>query len=185
MSGGDLVRVSDAEREREVAALREHLVQGRLSLEEFTNRMAAAYAATTSADLAALESDLPAVAGAVQERPRRATGFLLALFGGTKRAGSFRVREHVVCITLFGGTTLDLRGALLEGDVVNIQSFTMFGGLDVIVPEGVEVDLSGLAIFGAKETRGKPTVLQPGAPLVRVNAFVIFGAATVRMKKEK
>jgi hypothetical protein len=182
MSSGDLIRVSDAERERTVVALREHLVQGRLSLEEFTNRMTAAYAATTSADLATLESDLPTSAPPLPERRRRATGFLLALFGGTKRAGTFHVREHVICITLFGGTTLDLRGAMLEGDVVNIHSFTMFGGLDVIVPEGVETDLSGLAIFGAKETRGEPGMLRPGAPLVRVNAFVMFGAATVRVK---
>jgi len=183
VSGGDLVRVSDAERERTVAALREHLVQGRLSLEEFTSRMTSAYTATTSADLATLESDLPTTATPPAERPRRATGFLLALFGGTKRAGTFRVREHVICITLFGGTTLDLRGALLEGDVVNIHSWTMFGGLDVIVPEGVEVDLTGLAIFGAKESRGEPGVLRPSAPLVRVNALVLFGAATVRVKK--
>ena len=35
----DLVRVSDADRERAVASLREHLVQARLSLEEFTQRM--------------------------------------------------------------------------------------------------------------------------------------------------
>jgi hypothetical protein len=182
VSGGDLVRVSDAERERTVAALREHLVQGRLSLEEFTNRMTSAYGATTSADLAALESDLPTSATVLSERPRRATGFLLALFGATKRAGAFRVREHVICVTLFGGTTLDLRGALLEGDVVNIHSLTMFGGLDVIVPEGVEVDLTGLAIFAGKETRGEPGVLRPGSPLVRVNAFVMFGAATIRVK---
>jgi hypothetical protein len=178
----DLVRVSDAERERTVASLREHLVQGRLSLEEFTNRMTSAYAAATSADLATLESDLPTTAAAPTERRRRATGFLLALFGGTKRAGTFRVREHVICVTLFGSTMLDLRGALLEGDVVNIHSVTMFGGLDVIVPEGVETDLTGIAIFGAKETRGKPGVLRAGAPLVRVNALVMFGTASVRMK---
>ena len=181
MSGG-LVRVSDAERERTVASLREHLVQSRLSLEEFTQRMSAAYDATTSADLAALERDLPAAAAAPAARPRRATGFLLAVFGGTRRAGSFRVREHIVCITLFGGITLDLRGALLEGDVVNVHSLTLFGGLDVIVPEGVEVDLTGLALFGAKETRGKGGALRPGSPLVRVNALVMFGAATVKAK---
>ena len=178
----DLVRASDADRERTVASLRDHLMLGRLSLEEFTQRLDAAYAATTSADLAAIEHDLPAAPASLPERRRRGTGFLLAVFGGTKRAGSFRVRDHVVCITVFGGTTLDLRGAQLEADVVNVHSFTLFGGFDVIVPEGVEVDLSGLAVFGAKETKGKGGLLHPGAPLVRVNAFVVFGAATVRVK---
>jgi uncharacterized membrane protein len=37
--GGDLVRVSDAERDRTVASMREHLADGRLSLEEFKQRM--------------------------------------------------------------------------------------------------------------------------------------------------
>jgi hypothetical protein len=177
----DLVRVSDAERERTVASLREHLVQGRLTLEEFTQRMTAAYAAATAADLSALEHDLPAEP-VVPERRRRPTGLLVSIFGGTGRRGSFRVREHVVCLTIFGGTTLDLRGALLEGDVVNVHSVTIFGGLDVIVPEGVELDLNGLAIFGAKEIKGSRAALRPGAPLVRVNAFVLFGAANARVK---
>ena len=36
------MRVSDADRERAVAALREHLLAGRLTLEEFTERVDAA-----------------------------------------------------------------------------------------------------------------------------------------------
>ena len=179
----ELVRVSDADRERAVASLREHLVQGRLSLEEFVQRMEAAYAATTSADLAALAHDLPAAepAATAPARKRRATGLLLAIFGATKRSGSFRVREHVVCLALFGGIELDLRRALVEGDVVNVYSLTLFGALDVVVPEGVEVDLTGLALFGAMETRSQGA-LRPGAPLVRVNVLVMFGGATVKAK---
>jgi hypothetical protein len=178
----DLVRVSDSDRDRAVASLREHLVQGRLSLEEFTQRMEAAYAAKTNDDLLALARDLPALPAAPVEPPRRAARFLLALFGATNRAGSFRIRGRVVSVAVFGSVTLDLRGALLEGDVVSIQSVTLFGALDVIVPEGVEVDLTGLAVFGSKETRGKPGVMRPGSPLVRVNALVLFGGATVRVK---
>jgi len=177
----ELVRVSDAERDRAIASLREHLVQGRLTLEEFTGRMSAACAATTSAELAALEHDLPTDAE-VPERRRRATGLLISIFGGTSRAGSFRVREHVACFTLFGSTTLDLRGALLEGDVVNVHALTIFGAVDVIVPEGVELDLNGLALFGAKETKGTRAALLPGSPLVRLNAFVLFGSASAKVK---
>jgi hypothetical protein len=182
----DLVRVSDADRERAVASLREHLVRGRLSLEEFTERMDAAYAATTAGDLVALERDLPAETqpAALPDR-RRPVGFTLAIFGGAKRAGGFRVRERIMSLTLFGGTTLDLRGATVEGDVVTIHSLTIFGGFDVIVPEGVDVDLTGLAIFGAKEMKGTSGVVRPGAPLVRVNAFVLFGGASVKVRKEK
>lgn len=178
----ELARVSDADRERAVVSLREHLVQGRLSLEEFTQRMSAAYGATTSAELAELDRDLPGEAPALPERRRSAVRRLVAIFGGTKRTGTLRVHERLACLALFGGVTLDLRGALLEGDEVNIQATAIFGAVDVIVPEGVEVDLTGLALFGGKETQGKPGMVRPGAPLVHVNAFVLFGGATVKVK---
>ncbi len=54
------LRAGDADRERTVAALRTHTTAGRLTLEEFSDRAASAYAATTLADLARLTADLPA-----------------------------------------------------------------------------------------------------------------------------
>lgn len=63
-----------------------------------------------------------------------------------------------------------------------MKSFAAFGGVEVIVPEGVEVDLTGLALFGAKETNGQPGTLRPGAPLVRVNQLVLFGGTNVKVQ---
>ncbi len=53
------MRVSDADRERVCARLREGFAEGRLTTEEFHERTAAALAAKTEADLAPLASDLP------------------------------------------------------------------------------------------------------------------------------
>jgi hypothetical protein len=53
------LRVSDTEREQAAGELREHLVDGRLSQEEFEQRLEEAYAASTRADLEALRADLP------------------------------------------------------------------------------------------------------------------------------
>jgi hypothetical protein len=175
----ELVRVSDADREHAVSSLREHLVQGRLSLEEFTQRMTSAYDAKTSTDLAELQRDLPET----PPEPRRsALRHLVAIFGAARRTGALRVQQNLVCVAIFGSVTLDLRGALIEGDEVNVRAFTAFGSVEVIVPEGVEVDLTGLALFGSKETRGKPGTLRRGAALVRVNAFVLFGSTEVQVK---
>ncbi len=55
----DSLRVGDAEREAVAAELREHYAQGRLSLEDFNERLDAAYAARTRGDLDKLISDLP------------------------------------------------------------------------------------------------------------------------------
>jgi hypothetical protein len=172
---GDLVRASDDDRERAVRALREHLAAGRLTLEEFTERMSAALAATTTADLDAPLRELPV---AVRTR-RRPTRFLLALFGSTERAGRLRLRRRALCVSLFGNVDFDLRQATLEGDVITIFAVAAFAALDVYVPEGVEVDLHGLTVFGHKDAQGSDVEPLPGTPLVRIYAFGIFAGMDV------
>src|SRR6266404_3325716 len=77
---GELVRASDDDRDRAVLALREHLAAGRLTLEEFTERMSTALAATTTADLDPPLCELPAAAAPPDSLPplglqlRRTTG---------------------------------------------------------------------------------------------------------------
>ena len=53
------LRASDADREQFVEALRQHHAEGRLTLEELTERTGRAYAARTLGDLDALGGDLP------------------------------------------------------------------------------------------------------------------------------
>ena len=67
------IRIGTAEREQAVTALGEHFAQGRLEPAEFEERMTAAYAARTAAELDRLFEDLPAPAGH-QPPGRPATG---------------------------------------------------------------------------------------------------------------
>jgi hypothetical protein len=60
----DEIRASDADRERTVEQLRQYTAEGRLTMDEFEERMSAAYAATTYGDLAKLTRDLPVDLGA-------------------------------------------------------------------------------------------------------------------------
>jgi hypothetical protein len=53
------LRVSDADRDRAIAELSEHYQAGRLTTEEFEDRTGRALQARTTADLAALFTDLP------------------------------------------------------------------------------------------------------------------------------
>jgi Domain of unknown function (DUF1707) len=172
------IRVSDADRERVALALREHTVAGRLTLEEFSERIEGAYAARSEDELEALTADLPAnveAAGVAGREPRR---FMVVVFGGGERRGRWRIGWKFLAFTMFGGADLDLREAEIEAPVVNITAFTLFGGLDVYVPEGVEVDLSGFALFGGNDEHG-PQPKLPGSPVVRVQAITIFGGADV------
>lgn len=61
VAGADL-RIGDAEREAAAGDLREHFAQGRLTREEFTQRLDAVFAAKTRSQLSAITSDLPRAA---------------------------------------------------------------------------------------------------------------------------
>jgi hypothetical protein len=53
------LRVADADREQLATELREHMLAGRLSSEEFEDRIERAYKATTRGQLEELKADLP------------------------------------------------------------------------------------------------------------------------------
>ena len=61
MAGDPRIRASDEDRERSVSLLREHHAAGRLTLDEFSERLDKAYAAKTLGELDELMSDLPAI----------------------------------------------------------------------------------------------------------------------------
>lgn len=169
------MNASDEERERAVLALREHQVAGRLTLEEFTERVSAALAARTTTDLEEPLRELPLV----QASRRSPTRIVFALFGSTRRDGRLRVKRRVLCLMGFGNVDLDLRQAVLEGDTITVIAFGMFGAIDVYVPEGVEVDVHGLSLFGHKRARGKDVRPLPGTPLVRSWSLGLFAGIDV------
>jgi DUF1707 SHOCT-like domain len=78
MAMNDRIRVSDADRERVTARLRDHYAEGRLTREELDERVTAALNAKTAGDLRGLMADLPGdapvapvpAAGPVLARPR-------------------------------------------------------------------------------------------------------------------
>ncbi|MET8087829.1 DUF1707 domain-containing protein [Micromonospora sp. NPDC005197] len=55
------LRASDDDRHRVVAELHRHTTEGRLTLDEFSERAGAVWASRTLGDLAALTRDLPAL----------------------------------------------------------------------------------------------------------------------------
>jgi Domain of unknown function (DUF1707)/Cell wall-active antibiotics response 4TMS YvqF len=179
---GDLpeLRASDADRERVVAQLRDGSVQGRLTLEEFSDRLAKAYSARTGADLDELVRDLPAeVSPTTALSRRRRRRFTVAAFGSVQRTGRWRMPGSGFVGVAFGDADIDLRKAELDGPVVSLTAFVLFGNVDVYVPEGVDVDLSGIAVFGHRREFGSELPVPSGAPLLRVRIVSLFGTGDV------
>ena len=69
-TNSDDLRIADADRERAVAQLSKHAGDGRLTLDEFEERVGEVYAARTNGDLRPVFRGLPPYAGAAPTRPR-------------------------------------------------------------------------------------------------------------------
>ena len=80
------IRVADDERERTVTELREHAVAGRLTLEEFSERVDQAYAARTRKELDVVLRELPTA----PLTPARTRRFGLSVMGGMNWRGRWR-----------------------------------------------------------------------------------------------
>ena len=181
MSDLPAIRASDAEREQAVVRLRDASAEGRLTLEEFTERMAAAYEARTHEDLDVLVRDLPERVTSVPERKPPARRWIVSVMGNVERRGRWRVGERTFVIASMSNTVVDLREAVLSGPEVRIFVFCSMGNVSVLVPKGVDVELSVVALMGHKEDRSR-SELKPGAPLVRITGLVSMGSIFVRQR---
>jgi hypothetical protein len=168
-------RVSDREREEAVAALRDDLLAGRVTLDEFSERVESAYRARTGGELVRVRRDLPAAPPRARRRPARTT---LAFFGHVVRRGRLRLRRRTLAVSLFADVDLDLREAEIDDERVTVRVLAVFGNVDVYVPEGVDVDVGGTLLGGRRRDWGADRGL-PGLPTLRVRAYGVFGTVDV------
>jgi Domain of unknown function (DUF1707) len=184
MSETPELRVSDADREAVVVRLREAGGEGRLTLEELAERVERAVAARTSSELDAVTADLPpAPPGA--GGPRKERGWVVSVMGGAERKGRWRPARRINVVALMGGAALDLRHAETGGAEIVINAVTIMGGIEVIAPEGIDVELSGFALMGGNSGPKDTSPVPPGAPIVRVRAYSLMGGVGVSRKRQR
>jgi Domain of unknown function (DUF1707) len=171
---------SDDERERAGAQLRDAVVAGRLTLEEFSDRVGRAQVARTEPDLTALVADLPAESRSVA--PATAGQRHRAAFSMLVRRGFWELPARTSFRCYFGTIVLDLRQAILHGDVVEIDVFNLFGTVTLIAPEGIRVSVDGGGMFASQviEPPGAPPV--PGSPELRIRVSGPGGTIHVRSR---
>jgi hypothetical protein len=172
------LRVSDADREQAIVALREHLLAGRMTLEEFCERVEAALRARFGGELAHVQEDLPEVfleATGSRRKPARLTA---AVLGHAARRGRLRLRGWAVATSAFGDLDFDLRDATIDQRQTAVTVLAAFGNVDVYVPEGVNVDVGGITIFGHRRDWGRD-IDRPDAPTVHVRVLGFAGTIDV------
>jgi hypothetical protein len=109
----------------------------------------------------------------------RVNGF--TMFGGQTTVARSESFTGGSVTALFGGIDLDLRSATLSPDGAGIETFAAFGGINVIVPRGWRVTVTGMPLFAAFEDKVDRSVApeQDASHLV-VSGIALFGGVEVK-----
>jgi Domain of unknown function (DUF1707)/Cell wall-active antibiotics response 4TMS YvqF len=173
------IRASDAERDATVERLSRAAGDGRLTLEEFSQRMDRATEAKTRGELDRLVTDLPAeTAGAGAVAGQAPATWHVSPVGGLRVSGPWRMERHVIVASIVGGARIDLSEAQLAAPEVTLTKVSLVGGTRITVPPGIRVDASGFSLVGGTRVQGGPEP-GPGAPTVHVRAFSLVGGIRI------
>ena len=86
--------------------------------------------------------------------------------------------ETVDLTAVFGGIKFDLRNAIIESDAV-INTSSIFGGIEIYVPQNVKVKIKTSSIFGGV-TDDKKHSEEQDAYTVYINATCLFGGVEIK-----
>lgn len=186
------ILAGDAEREQSTQLLSRAVVEGRLTLEEFSDRVERAQAARTRDELATLTRDLPAAPAATPATPATAPSTDLApaqerhvaFCSRLVRSGPWELAARSEFRSIFGTITLDLSQARLAGPEVELQIYNLFGTVTIIVPESVDVSVSGGGMFASQVVQPHTAPPVPGAPKLRIVTRGPGGTLYVRTKSK-
>ncbi len=173
------IRASDAERDQVVQRLSDQASIGRLTLAELEERIGLAYDATTRAELTKLTADLPETYAQPERSRRQPTRWVLSMMGGAEKKGRWRIGNRLTTVTVMGGNDLDLRHAEIDADDVTIVAVAVMGGMDIYVPDTVDLEVGGFAFMGGNGERGSARPPRPGGPRIRVLAYSLMGGIDV------
>lgn len=184
---GDLVpsprelRISDAEREESVGRLGQALAEGRLSLDEYEERVGGVLRARTRGDLEPFFVDLPApVAPPVAES--------IELRGGSaslRRTGRWVVPRRLVVAWKAGSVRLDLRTAIIGHPKVEINIDVVAGSTTIVLPPGATADVDGVTAVAGNVRSRVPAMpgTYPPAPHIVVTGKQKAGGLIVRYER--
>jgi hypothetical protein len=170
---------------------------GKLSLAAFERRLDTALEAQSHAALLELTKDLevftdPGYAGKKQAElgVRVADNvddvdeeeYMVHVFGGSNRKGTWNVAPRIKMINVFGGCDLDFTEATFTARKTRIIMLCLFGGATLYVPEGVRAISKAVCIFGGINNRA-PGATDPNAPTLVIEGIVLFGGVDIKLKK--
>jgi Cell wall-active antibiotics response 4TMS YvqF len=149
----------------------------RLTLSEFSDRVGAVWAAETTVQLTAATAgiELPPPVGTTKTVSR-----VVSVMGDTRRAGRWRLPRRLSAWSVMGDVHLDLTSVVCAETEVELRLTSVMGDVEVLLPDGIEVELTGFDLMGDRELVLAPVPRLPGTPLIRVRAHAVMGDVLIR-----
>ena len=104
--------------------------------------------------------------------------YITATFEEQKVDYDKEVFEGVIINAVFGGVKLDLRNAKIKEDVV-VNTTSIFGGVDIYLPEKVNVKVVSSNIFGGVDNKVKNEISDK-QKTIYINSTNIFGGTDIK-----
>ncbi|GAA1656246.1 DUF1707 domain-containing protein [Actinoplanes couchii] len=171
--------MSDAERQAVTERLARATSEGRLTLDEFEQRVVGVLAARTFADVQSYLTDLPEEQGSAPVSPSEEVQAVLA---GITRKGQWMVPRQMRIIGRAGSVTLDFTDALIPHPVVEIDVQTFASTVMLVLPDGASVDVESL--LGNRRVVKVPVVQSSGRQHFIVRGHQKAGELTIRYQHE-
>jgi len=102
---------------------------------------------------------------------------LFALMGGVTRGTNSPDFRGGEATAIMGGCEIDLRKARIQGDMAVIDTFALWGGIEIYVPDDWEVVSKGFAVMGGFEDKTRRPVEAKGRLVV--TGFALMGGVEI------
>jgi hypothetical protein len=169
----------DADRSRAIVTLRDATVEGRLTLDEFADRVERAELARTDTELSEIVADLPATG--VADLPVKHG----AWFSRLTRGGRWELSPQSKVVSVCGTIDLDLGRATLHGAETVMHVRNVFGTVEILVPRGVHVSVDGGGAFSTRDIDLPDTGPVGNAPRLRIITSGMGGTLRVKTSRER
>ncbi len=174
-------------RDKVVDQLKYNLSQDHLEMSEFEQLVKIAVSTKSKSELLSLVNDLPQKSEVRKISPQKELvsdidkGTMISVFSESVRKGKWEPPKQLKVITVFGGAKIDFREAHLGPEIKYISIGCCFGGVDIIVPPGVNVVSNAMSVFGGIDNRSSGEI-GPDSPTIIIDGLVVFGGVTIKVK---